>query len=117
MSGFNIPEPPVPAGLCEMLKDYPHIIREIQDDLNKLVRKKHYGTPPFEEATWVLQNVLDIYTEQADADLETAEAGGDPQAVEAAEQKARLLGRARSKFRVGDDDLWDYFQANKEAFK
>ncbi|HEX7642728.1 MAG TPA: hypothetical protein VF472_11035 [Burkholderiaceae bacterium] len=117
MFRFNIPEPPVPAELRERLKDYPHIIQEIQDELNKLVSKEHYGTPPFEEATWILQGVLGRYADQARRETRAAEASGDMQAIEAAKQKRLLLGTARNEFWVGDDALWEYFQTNKELFK
>ena len=117
MFRFNIPEPPVPAELRERLNDYPHIIQEIQDELNKLVSKEHYGALPFEEATWAIQNVLEIYADQARRETRAAEAIGDAQTIEAAKQKRLLLGTARIEFWAGDEALWQYFQANKELFK
>ena len=117
MFRFNIPEPPVPAELRERLKDYPHIIQEIQDELNKLVSKEHYGALPFEEATWILEGVLGRYTDQARRETRAAEASGDALAIEAAEQKELLLGTAKNRFRAGDEALWQYFQTNKELFK
>ena len=117
MSHFNIPEPPVPAGLRESLKDYPHIIQEIQDELNKLVSKQEYGTPPFEVATWILQDILDHYANEARREVRAAEAGDDAQALETAKQKRLLFGRAANDFRYGDEALLQYFQVNKTLFK
>jgi hypothetical protein len=115
------PSPPVPQKLREMLKDYPEYIAGLQQSLNRLIEKPLHGTPPFELATWLLEDTLGDFAIDARAELSAAEASGDPEAIAHAKAKAHLMGRARSGGAGGGmcdlDDLWDYFQVNKEAFQ
>ena len=114
----KLPPPPVPQRLREMLKDYPEHVRTLQNDLNELIAKPFRGTPIFEQATWALEGALDTFIDEAGTELHAAEASGDAEAIARAEAKNLLMGRARSKGRwIADDALWEYFQANKEAFE
>jgi hypothetical protein len=120
----NIPPPPVPPRLREMLKDYPALIQEVQDGLDSLVRKMvaegAVSLPPFEEAVWYLEDTLDAFYSRAQKDLKAAEVGGDLPAIDRAKQKRYLMGRTRSDRPwndEGDQSLWDYFRRYKEAFK
>ncbi|MBN8894408.1 MAG: hypothetical protein J0I71_06170 [Rhodanobacter sp.] len=114
----KLPPPPVPQRLREMLKDYPEHVRTLQNDLNELIAKPFRGTPIFEQAIWALEGALDTFIDEAGTELHAAEASGDAEAIARAEAKNLLMGRARSKGRwIADDALWEYFQANKEAFE
>ena len=114
----KLPPPPVPQRLREMLKDYPEHVRTLQNDLNELIAKPFRGTPIFEQAIWALEGALDTFIDEARTELHAAEASGDAEAIARAEAKNLLMGRARSKGRwIADDALWEYFQANKEAFE
>lgn len=118
----NIPQPPVPQGIREALKEYPELIREIQEGLTRRVDEMLIGAhfPPFEEAVWFFEDKFDKFYGDANAELEAAEASGDQQAIERADAKCHLIGRTRSDAPWnddGDDNLWDYFQAYKGAFE
>lgn len=109
--------PPVPAKLREMLKDYPEHIERLQEVLNKVVEKPSAATPPFEVAIWMLEGALEEFTSKARDELEAAEANGDSAVIARAEDKRLLMGQARHQGIYAVDDLWNYFQANKEAFE
>jgi hypothetical protein len=47
--------PPVPEGLRESLKNFPEHIQTLQEDLKKVVSRKHPGQDPFEVAVWILK--------------------------------------------------------------
>ena len=118
----NLPPPPVPPRLCEMLKGYPELIQAVQNDLTReverLLNNPHF--PAFEEAVWRLESLFDSLYGKADAEAEAAEASGDQQAIEDAKKKRNLISRtasARPWNDEGEGTLWDYFQAYKEAFE
>ena len=114
------PPPPVPQKLREMLGGYPEHVQAIQDDLDEVVARPFKGTPLFEQAIWALEGRLETFYSEARAELQAAEASGDVAAIELAKAKKLLMGHARSKSTGGGmldlDGLWNYFEANKEAF-
>jgi hypothetical protein len=115
----QIPMPPVPQGLREMLKDYPGHIQTLQDDLNKVVAKRSPGIDPFDRAIWMLESALGAFISEAREELKTAEASGDQEAIARTKEKERLMERARSS-NIGMKDLnelWGYFETQKVAFK
>jgi hypothetical protein len=110
----TLPPPPVPEKLCEMLKDYPEHLQELQKALSGVVEKASKVTPPFEMAVWMLEDTLADFVVEAAEELKVAESSGDSAAIANAKEKYSLMGRARSKARwIADDRLWEYFQANK----
>lgn len=92
----SLPPPPVPQRLREMLKDYPGLLQELQDGLNKVITDPVKGTPPFEIAIWVLEDGLESFIVEARGELDAATASGDQATIEKAEDKLRLMFRARS---------------------
>lgn len=107
-----------------MLQDYPELLLEIQDGLNRIVNEMvGHGnvTPPFERAIWRLEDTLERFIDEAQDELEAAQASGHQEAVERAEAKEDLMARIRldrpwSGDR-SDGGLWRYFQAHREAFE
>lgn len=109
--------PPVPQRLRELLNDYPELIERLQHALNRVIEKPVKGTPLFEIAVWTLEDELSALASEAHQELKGAEASENVAAVESAKAKERLVSHASSKGTwISDEDLWDYFQANKEAF-
>jgi len=116
-----LPPPPVPQRLREILKDYPELIQTLQEDLNSVITDPIRGTPPFELAIWRLEDALSAFIDQSRRELDAVKAGGDPEAIEQAEKKVRLMLGARSSGNGMQlslmDDLWNYFQREKGASK
>ena len=114
-----LPPPPVPQKLQEMLKDYPELIRELQDALDSYSKKPN-TLQPLDGAIWLLEDTLGGFAINARKELKAVEANDDPEAIAHAKAKAYLMGRARSGGAGGGmcglDDLWEYFQTHKEAF-
>jgi hypothetical protein len=79
-----------------MLKDYPELLQELQDGLNKVITDPVKGTPPFEIAIWALEDSLESFIVEARGELDAATASGDQATIEKAEDKLRLMFRARS---------------------
>ncbi|RMH94227.1 hypothetical protein EBB59_03020 [Lysobacter pythonis] len=102
-----------------MLKDYPEHVERLQQTLNRIIEKPMRGTPPFERAIWLLEGCLETFIFEARDELDAAEERGDAEAIAPAEEKIRLMFRARSGGggMLNLEDLWAYFQAYKEAFK
>lgn len=111
------PSSPVPQILREMLKDYPEHIQALQNGLIAVAQAKSV-TPAFERAVWELEDALSDFAVKARAELRSAEATGDADAIERARAKALLMGRANSKGRwISDSDLWNYFQENIGGYR
>jgi hypothetical protein len=105
----QIPMPPVPQGLREMLKDYPEYIHRLQSDLMRVITKPSKSTPPFEVAIWELEGTLETFIDEAREELKAAEASGDAEAIENAKIKKFTLGSARAD--MGDiSDLQAFLQ-------
>lgn len=114
----QLPMPPVPQGLREMLKDYPEHIQTLQEDLNKVVAKRSPGIDPFDRAIWMLESAMDSFYSEAREELKAAESSGEPESIERAKEKERLMGRAGSKYVwLGDSNFSDYFKTHKGAFE
>ena len=119
----SIPQPPVPQGIREALKDYPELIRIVQDDLSDLVAdliRRRATFSAFEEAIWALEAAFSSFYSDAKEQLEAAEIGGNQQAIERAKAKRYLIGSIRMDAPWNDDgegNLWDYFQAYRGAFE
>lgn len=112
--------PAVPLKLRELLKDYPEHIERLQEVLNEFGQPKP-RLQPFDEALWALQGRLETFFLEAEDELKVAEAGGSPLEIEAAADKSCLMSRACSRnggMRIGRmDDLWNFFEENKQAFE
>jgi hypothetical protein len=120
----NLPPPPVPPRLREMLEDYPALIQEVQSGLDSLVRKMAaegaISLPPFEEAVWYLEDTFSDLMVDADAAHEAAKANGDLRAAEWAAEKAQLMGRIRSErpwYDRSEQGLSSYFRTYRAAFE
>lgn len=103
--------PPVPQRLRDMLADYPELIEALAGTL-KAAAANPRGNPPYEMAIWALEDMLSQFVSDARDELEAAETGGDPQAIQRADDKLNLMFRARSpSLGLGDlDELWAYFE-------
>jgi hypothetical protein len=111
------PQPPIPSEVRELLKDYPEVIQDLQDDLDSLVFEMVGGpnaTPPYERAAWLLKDSLGAWETDAYEELEAIKTSGDPQAIERAKEKSLRIGRARGA--IGGE-LYDYFVTHKRAFE
>ncbi len=92
--------PPVPLLLQEKLKDYPEILADLQESLNRGGRSpgmsKSDLTDEFERATWCLEDGLDHYVSLATREVKSAEANADPEQIAKAKAKEKLMNGARS---------------------
>lgn len=91
----QLPPPPVPNGLREMLKDYPEHIQRLEEVLNRLFRKGASALMPFDEAIWALEGRLESFISEAREELGVAEATGDPEAIALANKKLDLMFACR----------------------
>ncbi|WP_394537603.1 hypothetical protein PRJ39_15930 [Lysobacter enzymogenes] len=116
----KLPPPQVPPKLRELLSDYPGYVDRLQEVLDEFAVPK-LRLQPFDDALWALESRLDAFVQDARDELRDAEASGDASAIEKAAVKRRAMSLARSKnggMRVElMDDLWNYFERNKEAFE
>lgn len=114
----NLPPPPVPQKLREMLQDYPGHIERLQEVLNGVVFDGRVLLMPFDQAIWALEGRLETFIREAQTELETAQSSGNADAITQAEAKESLMFRARSSNggMKGLHDLWSYFEENKDAF-
>jgi hypothetical protein len=87
--------PPVPQLLQEKLKDYPELIAQLQETLNKVGRSPQMSktllTDQLESAIWRLESRLDRYASEAAEELKVAEGARDPERIAKAEAKWRLM--------------------------
>jgi hypothetical protein len=114
----NIPPPPVPQPLREMLKDYPELIEELQRRLIDLMSDHARSIPMFEQAIWLLQDALSAFRSNANKELKAAEQSGDSALIEKAKTKRFLIGRARNESPWSENrEFWNYFQTYREAFE
>ena len=119
MPTLNLSPPSVPQRLREMLKDYPEHVERLQEVLTPFAVPKTRFMP-FDEATWALEGRLESFINEAREELAIAEASGDTTTLERAKVKLDLMFDARSRNFGGLHDLeelWNYFQINKEAFE
>ncbi len=104
--------PPVPAKLREMLKDYPEHIDRLQRRLTEVAEDPRPYAPRFEVAVWALEDQLDAFKSEARKELAVAKASGDPEMVEKADAKERLMSQAAWKHVwLGDTELWEYIRS------
>lgn len=108
--------PTVPAQLREILKDYPAYIEHLQTVLDDFAEPKP-EVQPLDEAIWALQNRLDSYLQHAIRRLETAQADGNPWAIEEASHLRSTMGRALLSFDSDPEGLGNYFKVHREAFE
>lgn len=109
--------PPVPAKLLELLKDYPDHIEQLQRALISVSDGRQSYAPPFEAAVWLLEDCLSAFKSEARAEIDAAVASGDPQAIERAKEKERLMSFAGSS-NIGMarlDDLRKYFDLHSRG--
>jgi len=113
-----LPPPPIPQRLREMLKDYPQLLQELQDSLDKVITDPVRGIPSFEVAIWALEDTLGSFVSEARKELRGTKVGGDSAAIENAEKKLDiLLGTVFKGKWLGDTAFNDYFQDNARAPK
>ncbi|WP_248298450.1 hypothetical protein [Stenotrophomonas maltophilia] len=108
--------PPVPAKLREMLRDYPEHIKSLQEALNSVSNRRIKSLPPFEDAVWKLEDCLDGFINDAQGELTAARASGNTQSIAAADEKFKLMFRARSGNggMKGLHELYEYFKGSGE---
>ena len=111
----QLPMPPVPQGLRELLKDYPEHIQTLQRDLMRVITKPSKSTPPFEVAIWELEGTLETFIDEAREELKVAEASGDPEAISKADAKFRLMFDCRPSVVWKLKGLMEYFDAMKSG--
>lgn len=113
----QLPPPPVPQRLREMLKDYPEHLDRLQEALSDYVRKP-FKLMPFDGATWALEGRLETFCLEADEEERAAEATGDADEISRKRAKAQQMSRACWKqVWIGDDALREYFAEHKDAFR
>ena len=110
----SIPQPPVPQFLRETLKDYPEIIQDIQEVLNRVVTK---GPPRFDWAYDRLTDTLSAHRSDAYEALKEIEQTGDSQAMYKAKIKYDALVEAKHVGGADFDELQSYFETYKGAFE
>src|SRR5687768_14030106 len=114
-NGRNLPRPPVPQRLQEMLQDYPEHIGRLQEVLNTVVDKPSHLTPPFDVAVWVLESRLEAFYREAETEFEAAQATGNIALIAQAHEKQRLMAKACGKYAwFTDEALWNYFQRHQD---
>lgn len=108
--------PPVPANLREMLKDYPELIERLREALISVNTRSTGSLPPFEDAVWKLEDCLDSFINDAQAELTAAKASGDAELISATDGKFKLMFRARSGNggMKGLHELRDYFRESEK---
>ena len=108
--------PPVPANLREMLKDYPELIERLREALISVNTRSTGSLPPFEDAVWKLEDCLDSFINDAQAELTAAKASGDAELISATDGKFKLMFRARSGNggMKGLHELRDYFKESEK---
>ncbi|HDS1831221.1 TPA: hypothetical protein UMU63_002752 [Stenotrophomonas maltophilia] len=74
-----------------MLKDYPGHIEQLQKVLNSVMDRRIRSIPPFEAAVWLLEDHLSGFISEARAELATADASGNPEAIAQAQGKVELM--------------------------
>ncbi|MCW4455297.1 hypothetical protein OK348_10885 [Flavobacterium sp. MXW15] len=105
--------PPVPEGLCEMLKDYPGHIERLQEALVTVMAKPS-NTPPLERAVWALEGRLETFMFEARDELKLAEASGDAERIARAKEKENLMLHGRMAGTIwGMRNFDDYFDGIK----
>jgi hypothetical protein len=116
----NIPSPPVPQPLRVMLKDYPELIEDLQQRLNRLIAKmegRPNATPPFERAIWLLEDSFSSFRSDANKELKVAEQSGNLALIEAAKTKRFVIGRTRNESPWLNGELSGYFKTYRRAFE
>ena len=89
--------PPVPAKLQEMLKDYPGHIERLQEVLTRSVeRSRDVPLIPLDEAIDALRGGLETFTIEARNELGAARVSGTPEEIARAAEKLNLMLLARS---------------------
>jgi len=105
--------PPVPQLLQEQLKDYPELIGELQETLNKVGRtpqmSKTLLSDQFESAIWRIESRLERYMSEAASELRAAEAAGDLEGIAKAEAKRSLMVHCRRSVSACLDELGTFF--------
>lgn len=75
---------------------------------------------PYDEAIWILEDTLSSFIYRAQDELDAAEASGSPQMRSEADEKMRLMCRARSSSSGGGmndlEDVWACFEVDKTAY-
>lgn len=92
----GLPPPVVPKELREILVDYPEHLDRVQERLNEYVCKPS-RLMPFDGAIWALEGITEAFINEADKELAIARDQGSEGAIMAAEEKLRVMRRARSK--------------------
>lgn len=111
----QLPPPPVPQKLQEMLKDYPEYIHRLQSDLMRVITKPSKSTPPFEVAIWELEGTLATFISEARAELKAAETSGDAVAIARAEKKELLMLHAGAVSQYDLSELRNYLNVFMES--
>jgi hypothetical protein len=108
----DLPLPPVPQSLRELLKDYPEHIQILQNDLIRIASNPYKGTPLFEQAVWVVEDALGAFIRDAQKEIAAAKATGDSEAIAKAEEKRKLMSIAVNQLPwITDDSFGSYFHA------
>lgn len=112
---MSLPPPPIPSKLRDTLKDYPEHIEALQKALDSVKDRRIRSFPAFHYAAWKLEDCLADFIAEARAEVATASASGDPNAIERAEEKEKLMTYARSTCMglASLGELRAYFAANK----
>ena len=117
MTTASLPPIPIPPRLPEMLGDYPELVDEIRQTLDSYLKQPMYSQP-LDGALWALEGKLSAFISRTRAEVRTAEASGDAEAIARANVKLSLMFKAYSKNGGLKDinNICDYFEEHDEAF-
>ena len=105
--------PPVPQLLQQKLKDYPELLAQLQETLNKVGRSPQMSktllTDQFESAIWRLENRLGRFASEAAEELKLAEDAHDPEHIAKAENRRKLVTHCRRSVSDCLDELGTFF--------
>lgn len=102
---------PLPGKLRELLGDFPEYILQLEGALAKVVAESASIVTPLERAVWAIEGVAEALNVQARKKLASAQDGGDPVTIAAAEEEMRVVNRVLWKeLWAGDPIFVKFFQ-------
>ncbi len=108
--------PPVPKVLQEELKDYPELIKRLNDVLGgaglRPGMSREQRADQFESTIWSLEGRLGSFLSEAAAEVRAAEAKGDAALVAKLKEKKMLMSGCRHEF--GVDELSEFFRMGQD---
>ena len=112
----DLPPPPIPQRLHEMLAEYPGHIKRLQQALDRFASTPSGSVGPIEHAIWTIEGRLESFFLEARRELEDVKAIGDAEEIAIAERKMDVMSGAMHKIVwIGDKALWSYIDQYKDV--